>query len=145
MDTSEEVKIWRRVRGEAPGITDGLPALAAGALSLAALYGAMARRSQGQLRQLLLQLQSQELLSARCLNGIFRLTTGQKLSASAVPPGQEAPEVALRRSYGRSLKALSAYEARADHGEYGAVFRLLADHQRESCLKIAESVALLEV
>lgn len=145
MDTSEEVKIWQRVRGENPGITDGLPALAAGALGQAALYGAMARRSQGQMRQILLQLQSRELSSARCLKGIFRLITGQSLSVATVPPGQDAPEIALRRSYGRSLKALKAYEARADHGEYGAVFRLMADGQRESCLKIAELVTLAEV
>lgn len=145
MDTSEEVKIWRRIRGEDPDIIDGLPALAASALSQAALYGAMARRSQGQIRQLLQQLQSRELSNARCIKGIYRLVSGQSLSAATVPPSQEATEIALRRSYGRSLKALNAYEARSDHGEYGAVFRLMADGQRESCLKIAELVALTEV
>lgn len=145
MDTSEEVKIWRRVRGEAPDITDGLPALAASALTQAALYGAMARRYQGQTRHILLQLQSRELSNARCLKGIFRLITGQSLSAAAVPPSQDASEIALRRSYGRSLKSLKAYETKMDHGEYGAVFRLLADRQREICFKIAELVALAEV
>lgn len=145
MDTSEEVKIWRRVRSESPGITDGLPALAAGALGQAALYGAMARRHQGQMRQSLLQLQSRELSNARCLKGIFRLITGQSLSVATVPPVQDAPEIALRKSYGRSLKALKAYEARSDHEEYGAIFRLLADRQREDCFKIAELAALSEV
>ena len=97
------------------------------------------------MRQTLLQLQSRELSNARCLKGIFRLVTGQNLTVATIPPGQDATQIALRKSYGHSLKTLNAYEARADHGEYGAVFRLLADGQRENCLKIAELAALTEV
>ena len=51
----EQVKIWQRVRGETPPVTDGLPGLAAGALARAALYAALARQMQGPGRSILQQ------------------------------------------------------------------------------------------
>ena len=41
----EQVKIWQRVKGETPPVTEGLPGLAAGALARAALYGSSYRRT----------------------------------------------------------------------------------------------------
>ena len=52
----EQVKIWQRVRPEATPVTDGLPGLAANAISQANLYGSLARQAQGSRRNLLLKL-----------------------------------------------------------------------------------------
>ncbi len=138
MDTPEEIKIWQRVRGEATPITDGLPALAAGALAEAAFYGKLAQQAQGQKRKILLQLQEEELYHARCLKGIYQIATGTAMQVAAVPISAEQTTVALRKSYGRSLKALNLYNGHSDNSEYGAIFACLAATERTHCCKIAE-------
>ena len=145
MDTSEQIKIWQRMGGDAPAVTDGLSALAAGALTEAAAFGALAGRTQGPPRKILLQLQEDELCHARTLKGLFQILTGTSMSIAAIPPTQDKMEVALRKSYGKALKTLSAYESRISHGEYGAIFSCLTAKKREHCCKIAELMGLLGV
>ncbi|MBE6933485.1 MAG: hypothetical protein E7462_00295 [Ruminococcaceae bacterium] len=145
MDTPEQVKIWKRIRGDAQPITDGLPGLTAGALAEATLYGNLARQIQGPGQKILLSLQEDALSAARCLKGIYQIATGMAMNVAAVPPANENTDVALRKSYGRALKTLTAYESRSHHGEYGAVFSCLAAKKREHCCKIAELMGLLGV
>ena len=134
----EQVRIWQRVKGETPPVTEGLPGLAANALAQAALYGALARQLQGPGRNMLLSLQEDEQHCARCLKGIWRMVTGKRMQPAAVPLPSENIEAALRRCYGQTLKTLSAFEKRAYDPEYGPIFGMLAVKKREHCCKLAE-------
>lgn len=134
----EQVRIWQRVKGEAPPVTEGLPGLAANALAHAALYAALARQLQGPGRTMLLKLQEDEQHCARCLKGVYRMVTGNRMQPAAVPIPAENMEVALRKCYGQSLKTLAAFEKRAFDPEYGPVFGILAAKKREHCCTLAE-------
>ena len=134
----EQVKIWQRVKGETVPVTDGLPGLAANALAQAALYGALARQTQVPPRRILLKLQEEEQRCARCLKGVFRMATGNRMQAAAVPIPSENMEAALRKCYGQNLKTLSAFEKRAYDPEYGPVFGMLSTQKREHCCALAE-------
>lgn len=134
----EQVKIWQRVKGETVPATDGLPGLAANALAQAALYGALARQTQGPPRRILLKLQEEEQHCARCMKGIYRMATGNRMQAAAVPIPSENMEAALRKCYGQNLKTLSAFEKRVYDPEFGPVFAHLATKKREHCCKLAE-------
>lgn len=134
----EQVKIWQRVRGEVPPVTDGLPGLAAGALARAALYSTLARQVQGPGRSILQQLQEEEQHCARCLKGIHRMVTGSVMQVSPVPATADKYETALRKCYGQALKALAFCENRAYDREFGPVFAMLATKMRTNCCKLAE-------
>ena len=134
----EEVKIWQRVRSNQPLATDGLPALAAGALSRAALYGALAKQMQGATRNILPQLMEEEQRSARCIKGVCRMITGKPMHVAHVPPSFEKIDAALRKCYGQTLKAHAAYAERSRDVEYGAVFTQLASQAQNHCCKLAE-------
>ncbi len=134
----EQVKIWQRVRNDAPPVTEGLPGLAAGALARAALYAALARQMQGPGRSILLQLQEEEQHCARCMKGVYRMATGTAMQVASVPPTYEKNEAALRKCYGQSLKTLAACDSRAYDPEYGPVFGMLASKMRGNCCKLAE-------
>ena len=134
----EQVKIWQRSRPSAPPPTDGLPALASGALSRAALYNALARQMQGPTRNILMQLQDGEQHCARCIKGVYRLITEAPMQVAPVPPAFDKTEAALRKCYGQTLKAMLAYSSRGNDPEYGAVFALLASQAQDHCCKLAE-------
>ncbi len=134
----EQVKIWQRVKGDIPSATDGLPGLAATALAHAALYGALARQIQGPSRRILLTLQEDEQYCARCLKGIYRMVTGNRMQTTVLPISAENMEATLRKCYGQSLKSLAIFDARAFHPEYGPVFGMLAAQKRQQCCALAE-------
>ena len=141
----EQVKIWQRVKGETPPVTEGLPGLAAGALARAALYGNLARQMQGPGRGILQQLQEEEQHCARCMKGVYRMVTGNRMQPAAVPLSGENTETALRKCYGQTLKALTAFDGRAYDLEYGPVFGLLSSKMRINCCKLAELMGILQV
>ena len=141
----EQVKIWQRVKGETPPVTEGLPGLAAGALARAALYGNLARQLQGPGRGILQQLQEEEQHCARCMKGVYRMVTGNRMQPAAVPLSGENTETALRKCYGQTLKALTAFDGRAYDPEYGPVFGLLSSKMRTNCCKLAELMGILQV
>ena len=60
------------------------------------------------------------------------------MQPAAVPLPSENREAALRKSYGQALKTLAAFESRAYHPEYGAIFSNLAVKKREQCCALAE-------
>ena len=134
----EQVKIWQRVKGETPPATEGLPGLAASALARANLYSALARQVQGPSRTILQKLQEGEQLCARCLKGIFRMATGNRMQTAPVPFPGENMETALRKCYGQTLKILVNFEKRIYDPEYGPVFAMLAAKMREHCCGLTE-------
>lgn len=134
----EQVKIWQRVKGEVPSMTDGLPGLVAALLSRAAFYSTLARQMQGPGRSILITMQEETQHCARCLKGIYRMITGTVLKPAPVPFASENTEAALRKCYGQTLKTLAACNARAGDPEYGAVFSAVAAKMQEHCCALAE-------
>lgn len=144
-DSREQVKIWQRTRPAQQPVTDGLQALAAAALTAAAAYGTLAPQLQGKQRETVLTLREQQLSAARCLRGVYRMVTGTPMQVKCSTPVTQTVDAALRTNYGRSLKALRAYEGRSGDGEYGGVFEALAVREREHCRKLAELMGMLQV
>lgn len=140
----EQVKIWRKIRGETPPVIDGLAGLAAGTLSRAAFYAALGRKIQGSGRSILMQLHEETQHCARCLKGVYRMSTGRAMQVATVPPSTEKTDAALRKCYGQTLKALAAFDARAHDPEYGPVFDSLAAQMRTHCCKLAELMWMIE-
>lgn len=134
----EQVKIWQRVRADAAPVTDGLPGLAANAIAQANLYGSLARQAQGSKRSMLLRLQEEERRCVQALKGIYRMSTGTAMTPGAVPLSPENTEAALRKCYGQCLKALTLFDSRTFHPEYGPVFSKLAAQKREHCCILSE-------
>ena len=143
-DPREQVKIWQRVRPVQTPATDGLQMLTASLLESISVYTALLRRLQGMQRETAMQLREQQIQAVRCLKGIYRMATGNVMQIAGIAATVETTEAALRKNYGRSLKALTFYESRSADGEYGAVFEAMAVREREHSRKITEWMGMLQ-
>ena len=136
-DTAKATRVWQRVQTSQPE-TDGLPQLIAEELEDAATYLQLGKALGGKEGQRLRKLAETEHSHASCLKGIYTLMTGQPIAPRIPPVRPEPPERTLRRCYGREMRCLAQYEARADHPEYGPVFARLASQEREHCMAVLE-------
>lgn len=139
-------RVWKRVRGEQDAELPqmGLQGLAAAEWAEAAVYLMLSRQLQGHEKAMLRQLFEEERSHASCLKGMYLLSTGTPMSLRTPPPVPETPELALRKCYARTLKALKEYESRIEHPEYGHVFRQLAEEERRHCMMILELVGRIK-
>lgn len=142
-DTELEQRVWKRVRGEEQTPSTGLKALAAAEQSEAAVYLMLSRQLQGREKALLRKMFAEEQTHAAILRGMHDMTAGQRIAARTAPPAPETPEIALRKSYGRKLRALAEYESRLRDPQYGPVFGVLAQQEREHCAMILEIMGSL--
>lgn len=133
-------RVWKRVRGEAAPEPPkpGVRALAAGEAGEAAVLRMLAGQMQGRDRTLLRDMAEAEQDHAACLAGIHFFTTGTPAALRPVSAAPESPETALRKCYGRKLRALREYESRASDPEYGHVFAELARQERHHCRTLLE-------
>jgi len=143
-DPELEQRVWKRVRGEEQAPPAGLQALAAAELNEAGAYLMLSRQLQGREKALLRRLFAEEQCHAAVLRGMHKLMTGQALTTRTPPAPPDTPELALRKSYGRKLKALAEYESRAADKEYGPVFRKMAEQEREHCALLLEILGDLQ-
>ena len=141
-DGSLADRVWQRVRGESGGEPPkpGLRALAAAEAREAAILRMLSGQIQGQDRTLLRDMAEAEQNHAACLGGIHFFTTGTQPGLRQISVPVEAPETALRKCYGRKLRALREYESRISDPEYGHVFAELARQERRHCAVILEIV-----
>ncbi|MBQ8768418.1 MAG: hypothetical protein IJZ15_02045 [Oscillospiraceae bacterium] len=144
-DAEMEEAVWQRVHGEQPPrLEQSLQALAAAELSEAAAHLMLSRQFQGKEKAILRKIYEEDQTHAACLKGIHYFTFDTPLAVRHVPPAPESPVIALRKAYGRKLRALRQYESRADDPEYGAVYQALAHQEREHCRLILELVGNLK-
>lgn len=143
MEDDRQMKIWSRVRLPQGNAAENLQPLLAAALGEAAVFAALLRQMPTASHLLLRQLREEKLAHARCIQGIYMLTGGGKLKAGVAPVKLERPEAVLRRSYGRTLQAVRAYEDWAGDPEYGPVFRWMERREREHCAMIAQLMGML--
>ncbi len=139
-DPEKAARIWDRVRQPPTAGLDvqKLPALINEEWTDAAIYLMLSRQFQGKHNLLLRQMAEQEQTHAACLKGIYTLVSGKR-AAEYTPQPEAAPvETLLRRCYGREMRSLAAYEARASDPEYGPVFSRLAAQERDHCRRLLE-------
>lgn len=136
IDAGMEQRVWQRVRGEEQPAP--LQQLAAAEKNAAAVYLMLSRSAQGPEKAMLRQMFERERSHSRCLNGMSILSDDRVLSVRTVPPANDRPEVALRKCYAHTLRAIREYESRENDPEYGPVFRHILHQEREHCRMILE-------
>jgi len=143
MENEKFAQVWQRVQTP-PEPAQGMPELIAREKEDAVIYLHLSRVLRGRDSVLLRQMFQQEQTHAACLKGIYRLSNDALPEIRIPNIPKETPEVLLRRCYGREMRCLAAYEARASHPEYGAVFGRLAEQERAHCHNILEILGRLQ-
>lgn len=140
----QEQKIWQRVAGgmrqENSDIRPLLLAAAEGVAAYRQLSGLLTGRSRERMRGLLATAQR----SLEALKGIQTMSGHPAGALRTVPVPKESPRRLLERSFHRSLRQMTEYTARALDPEYGVVYQMLADREREAAAVLAELIGGLE-
>lgn len=146
IDPASAARVWQRVQGTPPKEAgdQGLPELIAQEWTDAQIYLQLSRRLQGKESAILRRMHEEEQSHTACLKGIYTLITGKHPAVKAPPTAQEDPERLLRRCYGREMRCLAQYEARASDPEYGQVFSRLAEQEREHCRLVLQILGNLQ-
>ena len=139
-DKAKAARVWQRVQGETPtDPTQGLLGLIAEEWADAILYLSLSRRVQGNAANILKRMGQEEQAHMACLKGIYTLQGAGRPDVPTPPPAERAPVITLlRRCYGREMRCLAKYEARAGHPEYGQIFARMAQQEREHCRLLLE-------
>ena len=144
-DKAKAARVWQRVQVEATANSArGLQGLIAEEWADAALYLSLSRRVQGNASAILKKMGQEEQSHMACLKGIYTLQGTGRPNVPTPPPPDNAPvSTMLRRCYGREMRCLAQYEARANDPEYGQIFSRMAQQEREHCRQILELLGSL--
>ena len=142
-DPQKAARVWQRVQGSTGAVQadeSALITMIEEAWKDAGGYLYLSRQYQGSQSNVLRRIHEQKQSHVACLKGIYTLKTGSRpvLQIPMPPLPREPVEVVLRRCYGREMRSLALYEARASDPEYGQVFARMAEQSREHCRKILE-------
>ena len=145
-DPMVEAQVWQRVMAKPNGerLSEDLKPLILSARELAAAYRQLAKTSSGRQRELLRKLHEREMANIACLKGIHMLSGGGAVKTNPLPAPNESAAKLLEKCYYRSCRALTEYTARSAGGEFGEVYRHMADRQREQCALVAELLGSLQ-
>jgi len=144
-DEEQELRVWQRIRGELPPENlEGLQALAAAEWAEASGYLMLSRQFQGKEKEMLRRMFEEDRAHASCLRGIDAITSGKNRVPRTTPPAPDSPRIALKKCYGREIRALREYELRTTDPEYGHVFASLAAQEQEHCRMILEILGNLK-
>ena len=144
-DPKTAANVWDRVRS-APAVTADAQAvleLIAQEILDALTYSRLAQHLPPTQAAIARQISRQEQSHVACLKGVYTLITGQKPMVPKPAIADDAPEIVLRRCYGREMRCLSQYEARQADPQYGHIFRTLARQEQEHCHGILEILGTL--
>lgn len=143
-DKTVEQQVWQRVRAAAEELPrNDLRQLQREAMELAAVYRGLMPQLSGRQQELIRRLYLGEKANAQMLAGIGILSRQQGEALKLWQPGKEAAVKVLQRCYHRTRRCMAEYMARSADGEYGEVFRILADREGENCAVIAELLGSL--
>ena len=145
IDKAKAARVWQRVQGNVTADpTQGLGGMIAEEWADAALYLSLAKRVQGNAAAVLRKIGQEEQSHMACLKGIYTLQGNGRPDVPSPPPVDRAPiGTLLRRCYGREMRCLAQYEARASDPEYGQIFAKMAQQEREHCRQILELLGSL--
>ena len=140
-----EQQVWQRVlaRPEETAKQE-LRQLQREAMELAAVYRNLLGQLTGKPREQALVLHMGEKANAQTLAGIGLLSRQGGENLKLWQPGQEPPKKVLERCYHRTRRCMTAYMARSAEGEFGTVFRTLADREAQHCALIAQLLGSLQ-
>ena len=146
-DKEKAARVWQRVQGSvAEDPTRGLTGMIAEEWADAAVYLSLSRRVQGNHSAILRKMGQEEQAHMACLKGIYTLQGTGRPEVPAPQPMEKAPvSTMLRRCYGREMRCLARYEARANDPEYGQIFARMSQQEKEHCRLILELLGTLEV
>jgi len=146
IDPQREAQVWQRVKGEAssPAPEAELQRLIMEGWITASAYTQLSRQFGGRDAATLQRLAREEQAGISCLRGIYTLITGQKPSVQTPAIAKEPTAIALRKCYGREIRALTEYEQHAADPEYGPVYRKLVQQEQEHCRIVLELIGKLQ-
>ena len=141
-DPQKAQRVWQRVhsQSEEPSRVGNLQELIMNEREAAATYLRLAKKASPREASVLQRLFREKQSHALCLKGLYTLITGLAPTTRAPQPASEPMEVTLRKCYGQEMRSLKEYEARSDDPEYGAVFKRLAEQEREHCRAVLELI-----
>ncbi len=145
-DPAKAARVWQRVQGniQPEQTAHDLLELIQEEWTDAAIYLQLSRLLKGSQSVMLRQMFQQEQAHAACLKGIYSLITGTHPNVRTPAVTPSAPEIMLRRCYGREMRCLARYESRASDPEYGKVFSRLALQEQDHCRQILEILGNLK-
>ena len=100
----------------------------------------LAKVSQGREASVFRKIFEQEQATARTLRGIYILQTGMMPAQPAVKNANEITAARLRRCCTSAMTAAHTLEQRCGDPEFGPVYQLLAQRQRENWLLLLEII-----
>lgn len=145
-DKQKAARVWQRVQNAAPeDPARGLINMIAEEWADAVMYLALSQRVQGGVSSALKKMGQEEQAHMACLKGMYTmLGTGRPEIPAPKSPERVPVGVLLRRCYGREMRSLAQYEARASDPEYGQIFARMAQQEREHCRRILEILGNLK-
>ena len=137
-----EARVWQRVRENREAAVTSEQSQLPEAMEMAAVYGHLLKTAGEKSRELLRQLQAGEQANIACLKGIARLRR-QELRGKVVTAPKEPPRKLLELCYHRSRRAAVNYMVQSTDGEFGAVYRAMADREERHCAILAQLMGIM--
>ena len=135
-------RVWQRVQQRNQEQPDAAPLLALiqQVWENAAACMTLAKVSQGREAAAFRKIFEQEQATAQALRGIYILQTGTVPPQQAAKGANEITAARLRRCCASAMTAARAFDQRSADSEFGPVFMLLAQRQRENWLLLLEII-----
>ncbi len=140
MENRDVEQVWQRVFAGTPSKREDFRGLLVAAMELAALYRQLSQVLTGSPRERVKRLLEGEQANVDCLRGMQMLSGGGMPTTKALPVTKEPARKLLGKSFHLTRRALTEYTARLADPEFGAVFGIMADRERQHCALIAAAL-----
>lgn len=137
-----EDRVWQRVFSGPVESGEDLRPLMHSAAEVAMDYYHLLRSATGINRSALQQLYDRARVNLNCLRGLQSLRFGTAAKGTPLPATGESMGKILEKCYYRTRRAMMEYTARSAEPEFGAVFAVMADRERENAALIAELLGM---
>ena len=144
MDKEMEVRVWQRVLSGPGQSGEDLRHLMHAASENAMDYWHLLRRATGRNREALQMLYDRARVNLNCLKGLQTLRFGTPGKLTQLPATGETMRKVLETCYHRTRRAMTEYTARSAEPEFGAVFLVMANRERDNAALIAELLGMTE-
>ena len=141
-DGNMENRVWQRILAGPGESGEDLRPLIYTAVENAMEYYHLLQRSSGQNKESLQQLYRRAKMNVNCLRGLQSLRFGPAGKGNPMPGSGDSMGMTLQRCYHRTRRAMQEYTARSAEPEYGAVFQVMAERERENAALIAELLGM---
>ena len=135
-------RVWQRVMAAPGDSREDLRPLMHPAAENAMEYYALTKRATGKTREALQKLYDRARVNLNCLRGLQSMRFGTAGKSAPQPSSGENLRKTLEKCYHRTRRAIMEYTARSAEPEFGAVFAVMADRERENIALIAELLGM---